>query len=84
MVLSIRDEDLQIIYDAGLIICLDKPERFLSCFERLRLGVQGFGVMFQCPQGIGNLGKSAESIRLAVGGERMLVSFNGRLSLKPQ
>ena len=83
MVLSVRNENLQVIDDAGLIIRLDEPERFLGRFERLGLGVQGFGVMFQCPQGIGNLGKSTED-GLAVGGQRLLVPFKGRLSLEPQ
>jgi hypothetical protein len=49
LVLPVRSENLQVIGDAGLIIGLDEPERFPGRFERLGLGLQGFGVMFQRP-----------------------------------
>ena len=60
MVLPVCDEHLHIVGDASLVICLYQPQRSPCRLERLRLRLQSLGIVFECPQGISNLGKSAE------------------------
>jgi|GEM_PF-2491385 len=61
VVLGVGDEDLHVVGGAGLEVDLNQLQRLRCAFDRMRLGKQSPGVMFQRPQDVRNLLKSTEN-----------------------